>query len=199
VGWYFDSNGNIHGFLLSRGQYTTLDDPSAVNGTVPQGINDRGQIVGWHHDTSEAPHGFNLSGGQYTTLDEPNATRGTLPSGINNRGAIVGEYVVANSNPNPQGFLATPVNCDLALPFNSDLPGSSVSAAPYEPLPPGNLTSRLVTQQGLGGTAADIISSTSGGGLATGANGLADTADGNATAGPWTSFFVWRPFETKSV
>jgi hypothetical protein len=108
--------------------------------------------VGWYHDASDAPHGFILSGGQYTTLDDPSAIGGTLPSGINNRGDTVGSYFVANSNPNPRGFLATPAHCDLAFPFSvSDLPGSSVSTAPYEPLPPGNLTSRLVHNRGSAG------------------------------------------------
>jgi hypothetical protein len=44
-----------------------------------------------------------------------------------------------------------------------------------------------------------MISSTSGGDLATGANALADIADGTATAGPWARFFVWRHFETRNV
>jgi probable HAF family extracellular repeat protein len=80
VGNYGDASGQ-HGFLLSGGQYTTLDDPNAVTqpglGTFAFGINARGQIVGQYFDANFARHGFLLSGGQYTTLDVPNA--GTQP------------------------------------------------------------------------------------------------------------------------
>jgi hypothetical protein len=45
-------NASAHGFLLSGGVYTPLDDPSATpdtpTGTLARGINDFGQIVGIH-------------------------------------------------------------------------------------------------------------------------------------------------------
>jgi probable HAF family extracellular repeat protein len=49
--------------------YTTLDDPSATNGTQAVGINDAGQIVGWY-DNASGSNGFLYSGGTYPTLDE---------------------------------------------------------------------------------------------------------------------------------
>jgi probable HAF family extracellular repeat protein len=82
--------------LLSGGQYTTLDDPNAVNGTFALGINASGQIVGEYVDASSALHGFLLSGGQYTTLDDPNAVNGTFALGINASGQIVGGYFDAS-------------------------------------------------------------------------------------------------------
>jgi probable HAF family extracellular repeat protein len=95
VGFYTDANNVTHGFLLSGGQYTTLDDPNAgagaFQGTVAEGINARGQIVGVYTDASNVNHGFLLSGGQYTTLDVPNAFD-TEAFGINSSGQIVGEY-----------------------------------------------------------------------------------------------------------
>jgi probable HAF family extracellular repeat protein len=54
-------------FLLSRGRYTTLDDPNAVGFTEATGINNGGQIVGEYFDANFNTHGFRLSGGQYTT------------------------------------------------------------------------------------------------------------------------------------
>src|SRR5579864_8315012 len=45
VGTYADALGMQHGFLLSRGQFTTLDVPGAVS-TTAKGINPRGDIVG---------------------------------------------------------------------------------------------------------------------------------------------------------
>jgi probable HAF family extracellular repeat protein len=106
VGVYFDANNVQHGFLLSGGQYTTLDDPNAgtgmFQGTFAHGISARGQIVGVYADSNNVFHGFLLSGGQYTTLDVPNAL-GTAAYGINARGQIVGGYTDA-SNVN-HGFL----------------------------------------------------------------------------------------------
>ena len=101
VGYYADSGSVIHGFLLSHGQYTTLDDPNAGTaagqGTYAVGINDRGQIVGNYVDAGGVFHGFLLSHGQYTTLDEPNGVAFTQAFGINDAGQIVGDYADASS------------------------------------------------------------------------------------------------------
>ena len=51
--------------------YTTIDDPSAANGTSAGGINDLGQIIGSYDDGSNHAHGFLYSGGIYTTIDIP--------------------------------------------------------------------------------------------------------------------------------
>jgi len=51
VGQYSDLGGT-HGFLLSGGIYTTLDDPLGTHGTVATGINNAGQIVGTYVDTN---------------------------------------------------------------------------------------------------------------------------------------------------
>ena len=42
----------FHGFLLSGGTYTILDDPSATNGTDVRGINALGQIVGTYNNAT---------------------------------------------------------------------------------------------------------------------------------------------------
>jgi hypothetical protein len=52
VGSYSNASGG-HGFLLSGGTYTTLDDPLATNGTTANGINALGQIVGGYANASE--------------------------------------------------------------------------------------------------------------------------------------------------
>src|SRR5262245_41292686 len=46
-----------HGFLLSRGIFTTIDFPGAV-ATSANGINVRGQIVGLYQDPTGAQHNF---------------------------------------------------------------------------------------------------------------------------------------------
>jgi probable HAF family extracellular repeat protein len=100
VGVYVGADFEYHGFLLSHGQYATLDDPDGL-GTIPQGINSRGDIVGTFGDANTV-HGFLLSGGHYTTLDVPNAVY-TSPTGINARGQIAGNYSDANGA--AHGFL----------------------------------------------------------------------------------------------
>jgi probable HAF family extracellular repeat protein len=88
VGYYYDRSFFAHGFLLSGGQYTTLDDPG-VRDTNPFGINSLGQIVGSYNDNFFNLHGFLLSGGQYTPVDDPNGVS-TEALGINTAGQIVG-------------------------------------------------------------------------------------------------------------
>ena len=115
VGWYWDttpnpiSGFNEHGFLLSNGKYTTIDEPHAVGVTVAESLNDSGQIVGTYLDAKSVYHGFLLSHGTYTTLSDPKAgtgaQQGTFASGINSLGKIVGSYV--DSHGLVHGFLLT--------------------------------------------------------------------------------------------
>jgi len=79
VGRYTDASGIIHGFLLSGGTYTTLDDPDATTGTFPAGINNFGQIVGYYSN-GFGTHAFlyNPNGGTYATLFNPLAALGIL-------------------------------------------------------------------------------------------------------------------------
>jgi probable HAF family extracellular repeat protein len=90
-----------HGFLLSHGQFTTIDDPNAVLGTGASDINASGQIVGLYFDANNVSHGYLLSHGQFTTIDDPNAGtgpgQGTEVQGINASGQMVGTYVDAGS------------------------------------------------------------------------------------------------------
>jgi probable HAF family extracellular repeat protein len=98
VGYYQDGGLRHHGFLLSGGAYTTLDDPSAAGGdTFAEGINSSGQIVG-SYSNATGTHGFvyNPSNGSYTTVDDPLAASGTLPFGINDLGQIVGFFINAS-------------------------------------------------------------------------------------------------------
>jgi hypothetical protein len=58
VGFFLDAAGS-HGFVLSKGVYTTLDYPGAVPGTTgASGINDFGEVVGDYTDANGALHGF---------------------------------------------------------------------------------------------------------------------------------------------
>jgi uncharacterized membrane protein len=89
----------LHGFLLSKGAFTTVDFPGASY-TTADGINPKGDIVG-DYSTTVGPcgavpgpgcHGFLFSKGTFTNIDVPGAL-GTTARGINPEGDIVGFYL----------------------------------------------------------------------------------------------------------
>jgi uncharacterized membrane protein len=105
VGRYYDGSvctlpcvaddGHNHGFLLSGGEFTTIDFPGAAfTGAV--GINPQGDIVGRYDEADGRQHGYLRSGGEFTTIDFPGATL-TTAFGINPRGDIVGQYRSADA------------------------------------------------------------------------------------------------------
>ena len=112
VGVYVDanaSNGRTSAFFYSGGVYTILNDPLAVcrpcnpntfTGTIPQGINNLGQITGIYAINGN-PYGFLYSGGVYTTLDPPDGFSTIEPQGINDFGHIVGGAFAAPGVPEP--------------------------------------------------------------------------------------------------
>jgi uncharacterized membrane protein len=51
------ANGNLHGFLLSGGVYTTIDFPGAM-GTAAWGVHSSGVVVGPYLDTNDLIHGY---------------------------------------------------------------------------------------------------------------------------------------------
>ncbi|HLJ96097.1 MAG TPA: hypothetical protein VKU02_23175 [Gemmataceae bacterium] len=95
VGAYTDPTFAPLGFLLGRGQYTTINDPNEAP-FFPQsalGINTLGNVVGMYTDSNIMAHGFLYRNGQYTTLDDPNAGGGgTVAAGINELGQVAGYY-----------------------------------------------------------------------------------------------------------
>lgn len=62
-GDYVDSAGNMHGFIynLVSGQYATVDDPFAANGTTLNGLNDNNQLTGFYVDGNNITHGLLVS------------------------------------------------------------------------------------------------------------------------------------------
>ena len=92
VGVWFDAQAREHGFLLTNGQYTTIDVPGAV-ATEVLGINSSNlpTLVGDYLDINGVVHGFTLQDGNVRTVDVPNAA-GTAVKGINDMNKIVGTY-----------------------------------------------------------------------------------------------------------
>ena len=118
VGGYLASDGSRHGFLLSGGVYTTINNPNAPNSTELTGINNLGQIVGAYDLNPltlgdhglEGAHGFstNTLGTSFSPIDFPGAAS-TTPAKINDSGSVVGVYRV-NTNDPGQGFLLSAGN-----------------------------------------------------------------------------------------
>ena len=122
VGNYQDAGG-LHGYLLSGGIFTTLNDALGVKGTFATGINDTGQIVGSYIDAGGHRHGFIDNGGTYTNVDYPGSTD-TFVQGINASGLIVGTYTDATSG--HHGFIQSgPVFTALDDP--SATPGNTIA------------------------------------------------------------------------
>ena len=84
---------------------TTFDYPGTGNSTLPQKINERGDVVGEFIDSNGVTRGFvRFSNGSFSApIVDPNDTVGfTEARGINNPGTVVGDY--ATSDGNQHGF-----------------------------------------------------------------------------------------------
>jgi probable HAF family extracellular repeat protein len=59
VGFYYDKDGNQHGFVLSDGNFTTIDVPGATN-TEGNGLDPQGDAVGRYITQDGNTHGYFL-------------------------------------------------------------------------------------------------------------------------------------------
>src|SRR5499427_508070 len=78
---------------------TTFDYPGAGNNTLPQKINERGDVVGVFADSSGVTRGFvRFSDGSFSApIVDPNDTVGfTEGRGINNSRTVVGDYAASD-------------------------------------------------------------------------------------------------------
>src|SRR5271165_1125617 len=105
-GFFIDSQGTNHGWLLQGGTFKQLDVPGSIF-TQALGLNNNGKVVGSWMDSGNLTHGFvyTISTGQYTTIDEPLGVGTTLVNGINDNGVLVGFFGTAPIN---RGFVALP-------------------------------------------------------------------------------------------
>ena len=73
--WNSDIFGTtFHGFVLSKGQFITIDLPFAGSSdTQANDINAKGSIVGTWLDADGVPYGFLAEGPKFTSVDYPGA------------------------------------------------------------------------------------------------------------------------------
>ena len=92
VGLYIDAGGKQHGFLLSKGQYSTIDFPGAA-ATEALAINNwpLPAIAGDYTDTAGKVHGFVCLAGVCLPVNATFAANLSV-TGINDLGGMVGIY-----------------------------------------------------------------------------------------------------------
>lgn len=77
--------------------FIPIDYPDAVS-TLPDAINDAGDIVGNYIDQNRIYHAFLFSRGRFTSFDVPlSGVTYIEAQGINNKGDVVGVYILADN------------------------------------------------------------------------------------------------------
>jgi hypothetical protein len=99
--WSTGGNGLGRNWIWDGEHYNFFTVPTAVNGALGSGINNRDQVTGYYVDSSGLPQGFVKDGPNFTTINVPGAIY-TLAQGINNQGAVAGAYLDASGN---HGFI----------------------------------------------------------------------------------------------
>jgi probable HAF family extracellular repeat protein len=100
VGSYADSAGVQHGFSLSGGKVTTIDDPKGAK-TYCFAINKAGSIVGYYVTSKFIGHGFLYAKGKFTDVG-PAGSTGSQAIGVNDHGDINGNF---GNSKGSHGFL----------------------------------------------------------------------------------------------
>lgn len=85
VGSYLVDVGDVHGFLLRKGKYTTIDVPRSL-GTIPLGINNKGNVIAVYISTKGSASALR-SGNTYKDISPPGSQQ-SEPLGINNLGDV---------------------------------------------------------------------------------------------------------------
>jgi len=90
VGSYVDSSGVRHGFMLSGGKVTKLDDPKGTD-TYCFAINKAGSIVGYYATSSHNAQAFLYQKGKFSDIG-PAGSTGSQGIGINDHGDVNGNF-----------------------------------------------------------------------------------------------------------
>jgi hypothetical protein len=123
AGWYEDSSGVQHGFVLIGKKATTVDDPGGT--TNVEGINNMGEASGLYTDTSGNRHGFtyDIKKKKFTELTVSGSTYVEV-WGLNDKG------VVAIDGENSSGVFVGYLYCPKA----NDCPAGAGAISPQLPV-----------------------------------------------------------------
>src|SRR5262249_21967569 len=94
-GNYHNADGVLHGFLLRKGRFETIDGPNATY-TTAAGITPNGGIAGVYID-SAGHHGYRIVRGVFRAIDGSNALL-TGAYGLKPGGDVVGRDIDLNGN-----------------------------------------------------------------------------------------------------
>lgn len=103
VGTYVDQNGKNHGFLLTAGQYMSIDPPGSLF-TEARGIGANGNIVGDYIASDGNFHGFFLGPEGFKDISVAGHLN-TIPVKINSEGVIVGCFHDTDTMGTMHGFV----------------------------------------------------------------------------------------------
>jgi len=99
AGYYFDTNGFLHGFIRNAaGAITTVVVPGNGNHhSMIFGIDAAGDTVGAYFDSLDDEHSFLRSAdGTIITFDPPNSNPGSGAQSINDSGTVAGGFLDSN-------------------------------------------------------------------------------------------------------
>jgi uncharacterized membrane protein len=132
------------GFLREGNRFLPIRPPGST-GTLPNGINNHGQIIGTYDDRDRRTHGFILDRRGFTRFDHPKASgvlEGVAGTGLadnNDRGQLIGTYVAGDR---ARGFLL-----DHGRLTPIDAPGA-VQTYPFSINDRGQMTVQAINADG---------------------------------------------------
>src|SRR5262245_16150498 len=99
AGYYVDATGVVRGFRREAdGTVTAIERagaapsvmPGIALGPLPNGLNNRGQVVGAYRDSQFQIDGFLAEAGRFAALRPPGARAESYATDIDDRGRIIG-------------------------------------------------------------------------------------------------------------
>ena len=117
VGGYVLSDGSVHAYKRSHGQFTNIDPPGSIL-AIGLAINSDGVIVGGSMGPDGRIFGFRLDENGFSEFHVPNSTL-TVPWFIDDHGLVSGTYSNSDDplfNGIFHGFAAKPVSSDAEGP-----------------------------------------------------------------------------------
>ena len=137
-GYYTDTAGLNHGYILKGKSVKTLDDPKAKAGTtLGSNIQYNGTaVVGAYTNSAGVSVGFLYKAGTFKDIPGPKGNLGSAANAINDLGDIAGNYT--DSGGVVRGYLLKAGKYKtLTVPGASSTVATGVSNNPANAIPPG--------------------------------------------------------------